>query len=109
MREPISRREALKSLLLSAGALAAVPAAREARAVELPHVTATDPTAVALSYFEDAKQVDAKKFPNYRPEQRCSNCLQLMGMEGRPWRPCTLFPGKLVNANGWCKVYVKKP
>jgi hypothetical protein len=116
MKELMSRREALKNLALGAGTLlvagttvtaeAAQPAASYAG---LPHVTPTDPVAVSLSYHESAKTVEAAKFPTYKPEQHCGNCLQLTGNEGDDWRPCNLFPGKLVNAGGWCKVYVKKP
>jgi hypothetical protein len=115
MNEFISRRQALKNLALGAGTLlVAGTAARAdtpkgANYASLPHVTPTDPVAVALSYHENAKTVEAAKFPTYKPDQHCGNCLQLSGNEGDAWRPCNLFPGKLVNAGGWCKVYVKKP
>ena len=118
MKELISRRQALKSLALGAGTLLAV-GATTATAVEaakpaanysgLPHVTPADAVAVALSYHESAKTVEVAKFPNYKPDQHCGNCLQLTGKDGDAWRPCNLFPGKLVNAGGWCKVYAKKP
>ena len=115
MKELMSRREALKNLALGAGTLlvagtAAADTAKPAsNYADLPHVTPTDSVAVALSYHENAKTVDAAKFPNYKPDQHCGNCLQLTGNEADTWRPCNLFPGKLVNAGGWCKVYVKKP
>jgi High potential iron-sulfur protein len=117
MKELMSRREALKNFALGAGSLLAVGTTAKAAAdagkassyANLPHVTPTDSVAVALSYQESAKAVDAAKFPNYKPDQHCGNCLQLTGNEGDTWRPCNLFPGKLVNAGGWCKVYVKKP
>jgi hypothetical protein len=109
MSDILSRRDALKNLALAAGALA-VPASRIAgAAAALPHVAATDPTAVALGYHEDAKTVDVKKFVTYKPDQNCANCLQLQGKAGETWRPCNLFPGKLVHESGWCKVWVKKP
>jgi hypothetical protein len=117
MKATMSRREALKNLALGAGTLLVAsaaaatsyePAKPAANYSSLPHVTPDDPVAVALSYYENARTVDAKKFPIYKPEQKCSNCLQLTGKAGDPWRPCNLFPGKLVNAAGWCKVYVKK-
>ena len=118
MNELISRRDALKSLALGAGtilavgtttAAAAAAATAPANYAALPHVTATDPVVVALAYHESAKTVETAKFPNYKPGQQCNNCLQLTGKDGDAWRPCNLFPGKLVNAGGWCKVYVKKP
>lgn len=108
MTESLSRRHALLSL---AGVLAAVPAAQAAApaAGDKPHVSLTEPTALALAYFEDASKVDPKKFPTYKAGQTCENCLQLTGKAGDAWRPCNLFPGKLVASKGWCKVYVKKP
>jgi hypothetical protein len=108
MTDIFSRRDALKNLALAAGALA-VPVARIAgAAADAPHVAATDPTAVALGYHEDAKTVDVKKFVTYKPDQSCANCVQLQGKAGDAWRPCNLFPGKLVAEKGWCKVWVKK-
>lgn len=107
MSDSMTRREALAALATAAGTLACAGAVRAADA-DKPHVDAADPTAQALSYFEDGSKVDPKKFPTYKPEQRCDNCLQLQGKAGDPWRPCNLFPGKLVNAKGWCKVYIKK-
>jgi hypothetical protein len=114
----MSRREALKNLALGAGTLllastagaAATEAAKPAAAAPgpLPHVTPADPTALALAYHESAASVDVKKFPTYKPDQKCSTCLQLTGKAGDAWRPCNLFPGKLVNAEGWCKVWVVK-
>jgi hypothetical protein len=108
MSESISRRDALKKLALLMGAAGAVEGGRQARAAELPHLKPNDPTAVALSYTDNAAGVDSKKFPSYQPGQHCGTCLQLQGQDGQPWRPCNLFPGMLVNANGWCKVWVPK-
>ena len=108
MNAPISRRDALKRLGLVAGVCAGLPAAEAVQAAELPHVKADDPTAVALAYTDDAKKVDPKQFPTYMPGQQCSTCLQLQGNAGDAWRPCNLFPAKLVNANGWCRVWIKK-
>lgn len=108
MSEPISRRDALKQFVLLGGAAAALQATRPAQAADLPHLTTTDPTAAALKYHADAKTVDPKESPSYQAGQACNNCLQLQGSAGEQWRPCSVFPGKLVNANGWCSVWVKK-
>ncbi|MDE2219073.1 MAG: high-potential iron-sulfur protein [Gammaproteobacteria bacterium] len=110
----LSRRQALKGLALGAGTLlvagtVAADAVKPGTApAALPHVAATDPMALALSYVENAKTVDPKKFPNYKPEHKCANCLQSKGKDGEAWVGCNLFPGKLVNAQGWCKAYVPK-
>ena len=108
MSDNISRRDALKRFVLLAGTTGTLYEVRSAEAADLPHVAPDDPTAVALKYHADAKTVDPKANPTYQPGQSCSNCLQLQGTAGQPWRPCNLFPGKLVDANGWCSVWVKK-
>jgi hypothetical protein len=103
-----TRRDALKSLTLALGAGALARANASHAAENQPHVSPSDPTAMALAYTDDASKVDRKQNGNYQPGQKCGNCLQLQGAEGAIWRPCSLFPGKLVNANGWCRVWVKK-
>lgn len=110
MSETLSRRAALKRLALLTGLCAATGAElpQTARAAELPHLTPTDPNAQALGYHTSAASVDAKQFPTYRPGQTCDTCLQLQGKAGDQWRPCNLFPGQLVNAKGWCRVWVPK-
>lgn len=106
MKEGIGRRDALKAfLLLGAVTVTNMPKALADAPV---HLSPTDPAASALGYQEDAKTVDAKQFPTYQVGQTCSNCLQLQGQAGQPWRPCNLFPGKQVSADGWCKVWVKR-
>jgi hypothetical protein len=51
---------------------------------------------------EHASDVDVKKFPTYVKGSTCENCLQLQGTAGNNYRPCGLFPGKLVSVSGWC-------
>jgi len=108
MSESFSRREALKGLAVLVGAAGALRASKS-QAVEAVHLSPTDPAAVALGYHESVKQVDQKAFPTYQPGQSCLTCMQLQGAAGDAWRPCNLFPGKLVPVDGWCKVWVKKP
>jgi High potential iron-sulfur protein len=110
MSEPnsISRRNALKQFVLMCGAAGALTAAVEAQATDLPHLSPEDPTAKALGYHEDAKSVETKKFPTYAAGQMCSTCQQLQGTAGDAYRPCNIFAGRAVNANGWCQVWVKK-
>jgi hypothetical protein len=108
MSDQYSRRDALRRFALALGAAATVLPGRRAAAAELPHVLPTDASAAALGYHESASTVDAKSNPTYQASQVCGNCAQLKGNDGDAWRPCTLFPGKLVSANGWCKVWTKK-
>ncbi|MGA9024752.1 MAG: high-potential iron-sulfur protein [Steroidobacteraceae bacterium] len=92
-----TRRALLKSIALGAAALTV------ARAGDTAHLDETDPAALALGYVEDAGRVNTAKNPGYAPGSRCDNCLQLQGKAGDAYRPCGLFPGKLVSAGGWCK------
>jgi hypothetical protein len=108
-----SRRNAMKVML---GGLATVPLMNlvgmaAAQAEELPHVDpATDPTAQALKYVEDATTADraAAARPGKPPEeQHCANCQFVLADTGA-WRPCSLFPGKAVAENGWCASWTLK-
>lgn len=103
MSEPISRRQML-FVALSAGAAVAVHAAQPA-----PKVNEKDSLAVALGYVSDAKHVDAKANPTYQPGASCSTCSWYQGKAGDvAGGPCTFFPGKSVDANGWCRMWNKK-
>lgn len=106
----LDRRTLLKNAIAGLVALPAVGLVRDAAAQGgVPHLDEKDPLAVAMGYVHDAKKVDPKSAPQYKPGSTCANCLQLTGKEGDAWRPCNLFPGKLVSADGWCKVWVPKP
>jgi len=104
------RRAVLKGALLG---VATIPVAaligRRADAAGLPHVDPNEPQAKSLGYVEDATKVDPKANPNYKAGQHCGNCLQAQLKEGEAYVPCNIFPGKAVNMNGWCKVWVKRP
>ncbi len=100
-----SRRRFLK---VAAGTTAAAVVLgglpRMARAAELPPLPATDPTAVALAYVEDATK---STNPKYKAGDDCINCqFYTGGPTGRG--PCQLFPGHSVNAKGWCVSHVVK-
>lgn len=77
---------------------------RLARAADLPPVSESDPTAKALGYVEDdTKSTNAK----HKAGDKCAKCqFYSGGATGRG--PCQLFPGKSVNANGWCVSYTPK-
>jgi hypothetical protein len=99
----LSRRQAAASLMAAAGAVAGVLVLPVSRSrAEEAHLSPADPKARAVGYLEDAAQVDARQYPAFARGQTCENCLQLQGAAGAPYRPCTLFPGKLVAAAGWC-------
>ena len=106
------RRDLLKKASFAVVSLAALSQAAhshaQAKAKTLPHVAENDPTAQALGYKNDAKQVDAKKYPNYRLGVDCDDCVQFEGKKGEAWGPCKIFPGKAVNSHGWCSAFQPK-
>ena len=98
---PLSRRTFVKALPLGAAAGVLV-ASRFTAAAELQKLSVKDPAAIAVGYVENASQVDSKKYPAYVKGSNCENCLQLQGSAGADYRPCSVFPGKLVAVAGWC-------
>ena len=67
-------------------------------------LTEDDPTAQALKYLHDASASGDRTDTS----AICGGCQLYTGAEGSEWGPCALFPGKDVNAAGWCTAYVKK-
>jgi hypothetical protein len=103
----IARRQFLQlSAVAAAGAL--VVPGRDARASDLPQLAEDDPMAQAMKYTHDASTVDPSTRNNPAADQSCSNCALVQGADGDAWRPCQIFPGKVVNANGWCSVWAPK-
>jgi hypothetical protein len=95
----VSRRDVVKALSLGV-AVGGLPAVT--RGADPEKLDVKDPAAVALGYVENAAKVDGKKFPRYVEGSNCENCLQLQGTAGNAYRPCSIFPGKLVAVSGWC-------
>ena len=79
-------------------------------AATLPKLELTDPSAKALGYVDDAAKVDRKNplAARFAPNQNCASCSQIQGKAGEAYRPCAIFPGKLVNSKGWCSVWAAK-
>lgn len=79
-----------------------------ASAQDMVKLEESDPMAQSLKYTSDASSVDPASRPNPAAEQHCANCALLQGEEGEEWRPCQIFPGKLVHVEGWCSVWAPK-
>jgi hypothetical protein len=107
---PLSKIARRKFIQLSAVATAGVlvQPGREARAEDMPHLSEDDPMAQGMKYTHDANTVDPASRPNSAADQTCANCALVQGNDGDAWRPCQIFPGKLVNADGWCTVWAPK-
>ena len=103
----IARRKFIQlSAVAAAGAL--IHPGREAVAADLPHLTEDDAMAKSMKYTHDASTVDPSSRTNPAADQKCANCALVQGNDGDAWRPCQIFPGKAVNANGWCSVWAQK-
>jgi len=106
MKQTTSRRTFLKRTLALGGmaAVAAIPL----RIVAQEPVSEDDPMAKGMRYTHDASTVDPSTRANPAADQNCANCALIQGNDGDEWRPCQIFPGKLVAANGWCSVWAPK-
>lgn len=103
----IARRQFIQlSAVAAAGCF--VRPGQEARAQDLPKLEESDPTAKSLKYVHDASTVDPSSRANPAEVQNCANCALVQGADGEAWRPCQIFPGKLVAADGWCSVWAPK-
>lgn len=98
------RRRALKIALQSVTVVSIGSLGLQHRAwsEDLPHLEEADPTAKALDYVHSA---DAAPAGMRKDGQYCKNCNLIQSKQGE-WRPCSIFPGKAVNENGWCKAWV---
>lgn len=84
------------------------PTPEEERAL-LPRLEESDSMAQALGYKHDAAEVDPEQFPSRTgpdsANEFCKNCVHYQAPADVQWAPCTIFPGKLVNADGWCSAW----
>lgn len=104
----IARRQFMKlSAAAAAGAVALRPGS-DAVAQDMPQLETSDPVAQSMRYTHDASSVDPSTRANPAESQNCANCALIQGNDGDTWRPCQIFPGKVVNANGWCSVWAPK-
>lgn len=102
-----ARRLALKrggfGMLALVGA-AVVPWRRAGATEHLPQVSEDDAAAQELDYVHDAADAgDARGADEF-----CYNCRYFKGGQDDAWAACDVFPGKLVNGQGWCNVWAEK-
>ena len=108
-----SRRNFLKSLGFGIVALPLVQI-RQARADDTTpaRLDESDPAAQALGYRHDVADVDAGKYPRSAPvdgvQPNCRNCALFQAKGDEEWAGCPIFPGKDVNAAGWCNAWAPK-
>ncbi len=103
----IARRKFIQLSAVAAAGCFMQPA-REVRAGDVPKLSVDDPMAQAMKYTHDASTVDPATRNHPAAEQDCANCALIQGNDGEEWRPCQIFPGKVVAAAGWCSVWSPK-
>ena len=105
----LTRRRFLAS---AAAGLAVIPlsqfVAAPALSADLPHLSPDDPAAKGLGYTADASKLTAQKEATFKAGSHCGNCALFQSAQAsNGWGPCAAFPGKAVNANGWCRAWSK--
>ena len=96
----ISRRDVLKTLMLSAALIPALNVTSENVFADDPLLRSDDPAAKARAYVDDAS-----KSSTAPAGKTCKNCALYEGAEGSTQGPCSVFPGKQVKAAGWCSAW----
>ncbi len=91
----LDRRQFLK--LSGAGLIGVTMGSVSLKAFAADQVSLTDPVAVAMKYVEKSAVAD-----------KCDTCMH-MSAGTEQHRGCAIFGGKLVNKDGWCSGYMKKP
>jgi hypothetical protein len=74
-----------------------------------PLVQSGDPVARAVLYYPNSGDVPADHplAVTHKPEQNCAQCVHVRGAAGDGARECPVFPGRRVNAAGWCSVWAQ--
>lgn len=104
----LTRRRLLGAALASIATSTLIPTS--AIAADLPKLAESDPSAQALGYVENTAKIDPKKEPTFQKGRACAGCtLYQTAQASGGYAPCAAFPGKQVNANGWCRAFTPKP
>ena len=104
-RRLLSRRGFVKATGAAATVATTGFASSAFASTELQRVNEDGTMAKALSYVHDARTVDAAKRPS---DRFCHNCALFAGTQDDEWEKCSIFPGKVVAADGWCSAWAPK-
>jgi hypothetical protein len=100
----MSRRSLLAALVSSVSLCA-----ERVRAQPKVYLAADDPVAKALAYTEHASTISPTAEPLFKPGHLCSNCKFFQSAQASGnYAPCTVFQGKFVNKEGWCRAWQAK-
>lgn len=110
VKTKFTRREILQVAALTPVAITGCATVQEPELPnKLPTVRAEDPVARALLYYPSSGDVPADHplAKTHKPEQKCADCVHARGKDGDDPRRCPMFPGRLINADGWCSVWAQ--
>jgi CTP:molybdopterin cytidylyltransferase MocA len=101
-----TRRLTLRSLLaaISLGWLLLRTAAAANQDAARTLLLEDEPAAKAIAYVAAAGKVNTTANPTYRRGQSCTTCAFVERSTAKQ-RGCTLVPGRVVMAAGWCKLW----
>jgi hypothetical protein len=107
MKLSLTRRRLLQAAAMLPSA--AIVGCASLQSEDNPSVQAEDPVARALAYYPNSNDVPADHplATTHKPEQTCATCVHLRGDSGDSLRRCPTFPGRRVNAQGWCTLWAK--
>jgi hypothetical protein len=91
-------------MMQAVAGIAATSLAARAWADDRKLLAEDDPEAKKFDYVADAGKVDAKKYPDFKPGDKCLKC-QIYEDGPNNMGGCPIFAGKLVAANGWCSAF----
>lgn len=103
-----SRRDLLKTAIVVTPIAMTGCASLRSDEIE-PPLRAEDPVARSMAYFPDTNNVpkDNPLTANHQLNQTCANCLHQRGAVSSDLLSCPTFPGRSVNKNGWCSLWVQ--
>lgn len=103
-----TRRELLIAAAVTTP-VAATGCAGTSRSNGEAQLRAEDPVARALAYYPSSADVPANHplAASHEPSQKCATCIHVRGAAGEQTRECPVFPGRRVNADGWCSVWAQ--
>ncbi len=70
-------------------------------------VSESDPVASAIGFKHNPKDVDKKKYPQFKTGQSCDSCA-LYVSTNKEWGKCQMLTNGVVAAKGWCGSWSKK-
>ena len=105
----LTRRNVLKAATLLTPAALAISGCATMQREPKPTVRSDDPVARAVLFYPNSNNVPANHplAATHQPSQTCATCVHVRGKAGDNPRKCPTFPGRLINAEGWCSLWAK--